>query len=253
MREVVVPGSYQPSRGLRRRGRPAAPHRRDVPSCRRPSSASSTRTPRRSSRSSSSSAGRSRVLQQTGAVDAGLRAARPRRPQRSRCDRAADDPALHGALLARRGHVRDVGGDDPVHPHLRPARARARLRLDHGRGDPVPRRGARASRGRSSTRSRSAWRRGSRRSRSSPGSGFRIGLWVAVTAVAVAFVMWHAHRVKRDPTRSPVYEIDEKKRHDGLHLDGRGRDRAADGARSTAVLARLLRRALACSSSVCST
>jgi uncharacterized ion transporter superfamily protein YfcC len=54
------------------------------------------------------------------------------------------------------------------------------------------------------------------------GVGFRIGLWVVVTVVTTAFVMWHARRVHRDPRRSPTFEIDERKRHEGLHLDAEG-------------------------------
>jgi uncharacterized ion transporter superfamily protein YfcC len=54
------------------------------------------------------------------------------------------------------------------------------------------------------------------------GVGFRIGLWVVTTAVTTAFVMWHAHRVHRDPRRSPTFEIDQRKRHEGLHLDAEG-------------------------------
>ncbi len=54
------------------------------------------------------------------------------------------------------------------------------------------------------------------------GVGFRVVLWVIVTVVVIAFVMWHAARVRRDPTRSPTFELDERKRHDGLHLDAEG-------------------------------
>ncbi|MEM1043895.1 MAG: YfcC family protein, partial [Bacteroidota bacterium] len=50
------------------------------------------------------------------------------------------------------------------------------------------------------------------------GVGFRVVLWVVVTVVVIAFVMWHAARVRRDPTRSPTFEIDQRKRRDGLHL-----------------------------------
>lgn len=56
------------------------------------------------------------------------------------------------------------------------------------------------------------------------GFGFRVGLWVVVTAIVIAFVMAHAARVRRDPTRSPTYAIDERKRHEGLHLDEAGGD-----------------------------
>ncbi len=51
------------------------------------------------------------------------------------------------------------------------------------------------------------------------GSGFRMGLWCVTTAIGIAFVMWHARRVNRDPESSPTYEDDQKKRSEGLHLD----------------------------------
>jgi uncharacterized ion transporter superfamily protein YfcC len=51
------------------------------------------------------------------------------------------------------------------------------------------------------------------------GIGFRLGLWAVVTAITVSFVMWHAHRVRREPRKSPVWELDEEKRREGLHLD----------------------------------
>ncbi len=57
------------------------------------------------------------------------------------------------------------------------------------------------------------------------GFAFRVGLWVVVTAIVIAFVMRHAARVRRDPTRSPTFAIDERKRHEGLHLDEAGHDR----------------------------
>jgi uncharacterized ion transporter superfamily protein YfcC len=50
------------------------------------------------------------------------------------------------------------------------------------------------------------------------GAGFRVGLWFVCTAVAIAFVMWHARRVRRDPTRSPTYAIDQVKRLDGVQV-----------------------------------
>jgi uncharacterized ion transporter superfamily protein YfcC len=50
------------------------------------------------------------------------------------------------------------------------------------------------------------------------GIGFRLGLWLATTTITVAFVMWHAQRVRKDPRRSLVFELDEHKRREGLHL-----------------------------------
>lgn len=67
------------------------------------------------------------------------------------------------------------------------------------------------------------------------GLGFRVGLWVATTALAVAFVMWHAARVRRDPAKSLTFELDEQKRHEGLHLDSEGEPERLTG-RQQAVL-----------------
>jgi uncharacterized ion transporter superfamily protein YfcC len=50
------------------------------------------------------------------------------------------------------------------------------------------------------------------------GAAFRIVLWVITTGLAIAFVTWHAHRVRRDPTRSPTHAIDEEKRRAGVRL-----------------------------------
>ena len=50
------------------------------------------------------------------------------------------------------------------------------------------------------------------------GAGFRIGLWAATTTIAIAFVMWHARRVRASPARSPTFALDEIKRREGLHL-----------------------------------
>ncbi|MEM1094645.1 MAG: TIGR00366 family protein [Bacteroidota bacterium] len=63
------------------------------------------------------------------------------------------------------------------------------------------------------------------------GVPFRIGLWVCTTGIVIAFVMWHARRVRRDPTLSPTYALDERKRREALHLDAKetaftGRHRA---------------------------
>jgi uncharacterized ion transporter superfamily protein YfcC len=44
------------------------------------------------------------------------------------------------------------------------------------------------------------------------GMGYRVLVWVIVTAVAIAFVMRYAHRVKRDPSLSPTFALDEQRR-----------------------------------------
>ncbi|HMQ04200.1 MAG TPA: TIGR00366 family protein [Pyrinomonadaceae bacterium] len=51
------------------------------------------------------------------------------------------------------------------------------------------------------------------------GSGFRMVLWVVITGIGIAFVMWYGHRVLKDPKRSAMFEADEIKRNEGLHLN----------------------------------
>lgn len=41
------------------------------------------------------------------------------------------------------------------------------------------------------------------------GIGYRILCWVIVTTVAIVYVLWHANRIRRDPTLSPTYELDQ--------------------------------------------
>lgn len=50
------------------------------------------------------------------------------------------------------------------------------------------------------------------------GMEYRIIVWFISTTCMIAFVMWHAGRVKADPTKSPVYEID-KERKGHLHFN----------------------------------
>ncbi|PAP77616.1 YfcC family protein [Rubrivirga marina] len=40
------------------------------------------------------------------------------------------------------------------------------------------------------------------------GLAFRVGLWIVVTAIVTGFVMWHARRVRRDATSSPMHGLD---------------------------------------------
>jgi len=44
------------------------------------------------------------------------------------------------------------------------------------------------------------------------GIGYRILVWVLATALAIAWVMIYAARVKADPARSPMYELDRARR-----------------------------------------
>lgn len=46
------------------------------------------------------------------------------------------------------------------------------------------------------------------------GLGYRLVVWAVVTAVTIAWVMVYAARVKADPTRSIMYEIDRERREE---------------------------------------
>lgn len=46
------------------------------------------------------------------------------------------------------------------------------------------------------------------------GIGYRIVIWLSMTALAIAWVMVYAARVKADPRRSPMYELDEPRRRE---------------------------------------
>ncbi len=50
------------------------------------------------------------------------------------------------------------------------------------------------------------------------GIGYRLIVWAIATAVTIAFLMWYAARIKRDPTLSPTYAMDQERR--GEHLSG---------------------------------
>ncbi len=43
------------------------------------------------------------------------------------------------------------------------------------------------------------------------GVGYRLVTWVVGTAVMIAYVMWYARKVKRDPSISPVFDIDRQR------------------------------------------
>ncbi|RYF02751.1 MAG: putative basic amino acid antiporter YfcC [Oxalobacteraceae bacterium] len=67
------------------------------------------------------------------------------------------------------------------------------------------------------------------------GMGYRLIVWAAVTAVTIAFLMWYAARVKRTPTLSPTFILDQAKRkeqpvglsvaHPNVHMSERMRGR----------------------------
>lgn len=41
------------------------------------------------------------------------------------------------------------------------------------------------------------------------GLEYRILCWLVLTTIGIAFVLWYAHRVKKNPQKSPVYKLDE--------------------------------------------
>ncbi len=47
---------------------------------------------------------------------------------------------------------------------------------------------------------------------------YRVVIWIISATVMISFVMIYANRIKKDPTKSPVYEID-KQRKQSFHLD----------------------------------
>lgn len=53
-----------------------------------------------------------------------------------------------------------------------------------------------------------------------PRSGleYRLLIWCISTACMTAFIMLYAARIRKDPSKSPVYELDKLRKHD-LHLD----------------------------------
>ena len=44
------------------------------------------------------------------------------------------------------------------------------------------------------------------------GMGYRVICWLLATGITIAFMMWYAARVKRNPMLSPTYELDIEKR-----------------------------------------
>lgn len=50
------------------------------------------------------------------------------------------------------------------------------------------------------------------------GIGYRLIVWAMATIVTIAFLMWYAARIKRDPTLSPTYAMDQQRR--GEHMAG---------------------------------
>lgn len=51
------------------------------------------------------------------------------------------------------------------------------------------------------------------------GIGFRLVVWLLTTLVTIFFLMWYAARIKKNPTLSPTYALDQKKRQTLLHND----------------------------------
>jgi uncharacterized ion transporter superfamily protein YfcC len=70
------------------------------------------------------------------------------------------------------------------------------------------------------------------------GMGYRLVVWAAATLVTVAFLMWYAARVKRNPALSPTFVLDQATRKEhpvAMSSSGEVNDRM--GGRHAAVLA----------------
>ncbi|CAN5837315.1 YfcC family protein [soil metagenome] len=51
------------------------------------------------------------------------------------------------------------------------------------------------------------------------GIGFRVVVWLLATSLTIAFLMWYAARIKKNPALSPTFAIDEEKRKHLQHDD----------------------------------
>ncbi|MEO0587001.1 MAG: TIGR00366 family protein [Planctomycetota bacterium] len=69
------------------------------------------------------------------------------------------------------------------------------------------------------------------------GNGVRYVMWALVTATGIAFVMWHAWRVSKDPRRSPTFALDESHRAKLAAQDDATPDPTLPGVRDWLVLA----------------
>ncbi|NSW44577.1 MAG: AbgT family transporter [Bacteroidales bacterium] len=45
------------------------------------------------------------------------------------------------------------------------------------------------------------------------GIEYRFICWLIINSIAIAFVLWYAHRIKKNPQRSPMYELDKSWRN----------------------------------------
>ncbi|MGI4716976.1 MAG: YfcC family protein [Janthinobacterium lividum] len=57
------------------------------------------------------------------------------------------------------------------------------------------------------------------------GMGYRLVVWAACTFVTIAFLMWYAARVKRNPTLSPTYVLDQTKRQEMPDMSAHAHER----------------------------
>lgn len=49
------------------------------------------------------------------------------------------------------------------------------------------------------------------------GIGFRLIVWALATALTIAFLMWYAARIKKNPQLSPTFALDQQKRQQAQH------------------------------------
>lgn len=69
------------------------------------------------------------------------------------------------------------------------------------------------------------------------GMGYRLIVWAAATIVTIAFLMWYAARVKRNPALSPTFVLDQAKRQEQPAAPAAGHTHERMSGRHAAVLA----------------
>ncbi|MGD9977272.1 MAG: YfcC family protein [Bacteroidales bacterium] len=62
------------------------------------------------------------------------------------------------------------------------------------------------------------------------GIEYRFVIWLVINTVGIGYVLWYAHKIKRDPKLSPVYEMDEYWRKKAVSEEGGVKTKAGKGA-----------------------
>ncbi len=143
------------------------------------------------------------VTMKTGAIQAGINRLVTRLKGRERLM----IPILMTVFAIGGYDLRDGGGEPGLLRLSHHGADRGRLRRPDRGGRRAPRLRHRGARARRSTRSRRASHPGSPGSRSATASLGRIVILVVGLAIGIFFVLRYADRVKKDPTKSVVYDM----------------------------------------------